>query len=840
MAAPIGTTFTYQGRLIEDNNAANGLYDFQFKFYDANSNGNKLGPDVNKSQVNVIDGYFTVELDFGSVFDGNERWLDIAVRPGDQNDPNVYTALSPRQVVTPLPYASYVLNSSDIYYNYDNIGIGTATPSTKLEVYGEITASGGNSSNWNAAYSWGNHALAGYLKSVTENDPLFSVSAANGISSSDISNWNTAYSWGNHAAAGYLTAGADPIKASGAEFIVAASNAPAAVKAATPYVCDYDNDQVQINAAIQAAYAVRGTVRFVGSFFSVREAIGRAKLSETVTLTMGANSSELMTCVVADANNYSQGMLVRLSGGSPSLESLNSEQICTVRDSNLTTNTLTLSGWVQGKIAADSLGSITLTRLRYCILLKEKVKYIGDGVNSTIIQVANGEEADLAHFEGIISGPGIEFQSMAFKGWLVNANGAGVTYGNQNGIVLNSYLKDAHFDNVSIAEHCGYGAVLGNGWGCNVKGGWSEHNAWAGWLIEQGRAKFISHKMQEQNNIGINTGVGHGITFFRGSSATVTGCEMFGLNAGTYGIKIVGCNGCCITGNIFSPYGAGGIYLDTVLSGTITGNIIAVAANGSGITFVNSCYDNTVVGNSFALADGSVAITGTAGSPIGYNQRNVIQGNKGTTLGMENKYEYVRNVNLGTLSGVGTVVIVDDSESLSDADMTTIGGDSRVAGVFGIINSVTTGASISIITQGEALVLINDTNSVVKGDWISAGTTAGTARKARVGDTVFARYCSTAPYTGGSGSTSRFCQLIPKFVLGVTADTGAAVTAITGVVYGTGTSVRAASAGDVNSMHNHNDLYAPIDTNVYFTGSFTDDVNRYTVVNGRIKSSAPK
>ena len=35
-ADPIGTAFTYQGRLIDADRAANGLYDFQFKLFDAN------------------------------------------------------------------------------------------------------------------------------------------------------------------------------------------------------------------------------------------------------------------------------------------------------------------------------------------------------------------------------------------------------------------------------------------------------------------------------------------------------------------------------------------------------------------------------------------------------------------------------------------------------------------------------------------------------------------------------------------------------------------------------------------------------------------------------------
>lgn len=46
--------------------------------------------------------------------------------------------------------------------------------------------------------------LSGFL--TVEVDPVFTASAAFGISSGDISNWNTAYGWGNHASAGYLVA----------------------------------------------------------------------------------------------------------------------------------------------------------------------------------------------------------------------------------------------------------------------------------------------------------------------------------------------------------------------------------------------------------------------------------------------------------------------------------------------------------------------------------------------------------------------------------------------------------------------------------------------------------
>lgn len=51
----------------------------------------------------------------------------------------------------------------------------------------------------------------GYLTSYTEIDPIFTASDAFGITSTDISNWNNAFSWGDHSLAGYLTSESDPV-----------------------------------------------------------------------------------------------------------------------------------------------------------------------------------------------------------------------------------------------------------------------------------------------------------------------------------------------------------------------------------------------------------------------------------------------------------------------------------------------------------------------------------------------------------------------------------------------------------------------------------------------------
>ena len=50
----------------------------------------------------------------------------------------------------------------------DNVGIRTTAPTTPLDVYGVITAKGGNSDEWNTAYSWGDHSSEGYLTSLTD------------------------------------------------------------------------------------------------------------------------------------------------------------------------------------------------------------------------------------------------------------------------------------------------------------------------------------------------------------------------------------------------------------------------------------------------------------------------------------------------------------------------------------------------------------------------------------------------------------------------------------------------------------------------------------------------
>src|SRR5205823_14656599 len=79
-AAPLGTAFTYQGRLTTSNTPATGNYDFQFVLYDAATGTNSLATN-NLTAVPVNNGLYTVALDFGATpFDGSARFLDLSVR----------------------------------------------------------------------------------------------------------------------------------------------------------------------------------------------------------------------------------------------------------------------------------------------------------------------------------------------------------------------------------------------------------------------------------------------------------------------------------------------------------------------------------------------------------------------------------------------------------------------------------------------------------------------------------------------------------------------------------------------------------------------------------------
>ena len=102
LLAQTPTTFTYQGRLYNNGALVNGSYVLRITPFDQPTGPTQLAPPLTTPALNVVDGIFSTTLDFGAgVFNGGPVWLAIEV----QAPASGFVLLSPRQPVTPTPYA---------------------------------------------------------------------------------------------------------------------------------------------------------------------------------------------------------------------------------------------------------------------------------------------------------------------------------------------------------------------------------------------------------------------------------------------------------------------------------------------------------------------------------------------------------------------------------------------------------------------------------------------------------------------------------------------------------------------------------------------------------------
>lgn len=121
------TGFTYQGKLNDINQPANGNYDLEFKLFTALTGGTQDGTSRQVMNVAVSNGTFTVLIDFGAgAFPGADRFLEIGVRPA--GGPS-FTTLTPRQQVTLTPYAIKSASADQASFA---INATTATNATQL------------------------------------------------------------------------------------------------------------------------------------------------------------------------------------------------------------------------------------------------------------------------------------------------------------------------------------------------------------------------------------------------------------------------------------------------------------------------------------------------------------------------------------------------------------------------------------------------------------------------------------------------------------------------------------------------------------------------------------
>ncbi|MDB6025542.1 MAG: hypothetical protein JWM68_1765 [Verrucomicrobiales bacterium] len=141
------TAFTYQGKLNENGNPANGLYEFQFTLYDVLAGpGSYTSGSVTNAGVTVTNGLFTTSVDFGADTNAfpqqGSRYLEIGVRTNASV--GTFTILSTRQRITSTPYAivAGTVSATGVIGSFSTLGASTvnATTVTATSISGSLNA----------------------------------------------------------------------------------------------------------------------------------------------------------------------------------------------------------------------------------------------------------------------------------------------------------------------------------------------------------------------------------------------------------------------------------------------------------------------------------------------------------------------------------------------------------------------------------------------------------------------------------------------------------------------------------------------------------------------------
>ncbi|HTK82778.1 MAG TPA: tail fiber domain-containing protein [Bacteroidota bacterium] len=120
---------SHQGYIADSvGNGVTGSLPMTFRMFD-DSLGGSLAFTQTFPGVSLAKGIFTVNLDVSGVTFNNQYWLETEVNG---------QTLAPRTRLTSAPYslAPWTTSGTDVYYDGGNVGIGTSTPTAKLEVSG--------------------------------------------------------------------------------------------------------------------------------------------------------------------------------------------------------------------------------------------------------------------------------------------------------------------------------------------------------------------------------------------------------------------------------------------------------------------------------------------------------------------------------------------------------------------------------------------------------------------------------------------------------------------------------------------------------------------------------
>ena len=134
VAQPLTTAFTFQGQVQDSGQPVTGAFDVRFRLYDAAIGGAQVGPTLCVNDLTVSDGRLATLLDFGAVFAGSRRYMEMDIRADTGlacANATGFTTLAPRSEVTAAPNATFALTATNLNSQpasfYTNAGNLTGT-----------------------------------------------------------------------------------------------------------------------------------------------------------------------------------------------------------------------------------------------------------------------------------------------------------------------------------------------------------------------------------------------------------------------------------------------------------------------------------------------------------------------------------------------------------------------------------------------------------------------------------------------------------------------------------------------------------------------------------------